>query len=192
MPGNGRSDYLRVGTHVRITEGNVLGGYKIGHRGVIIAVLQNAFTREIFYRCEMDALGEKPTLILLPREVEPVLLFPPLPLAKKIASAYRRIRMNPSSDRFFAAEESPSSLSTERWFVQQMRKHHQEEKRSIILAIFRLLVFISIVLFNAGCLLILPHFRIKAPWWLIGTINVLALLLLLGTLCSEGDKRACT
>ncbi len=63
---------LKVGTFIRVTEGNVIGGYKKGHTGKVVSVLRNAFTREILYRCDMDGPGETKTLILLPSEIEPL------------------------------------------------------------------------------------------------------------------------
>jgi hypothetical protein len=66
----GRS--LRVGTYIRVVEGNALGGYKRGDTGKIVSVLQNAFTREVFYRCEMHSPDKVHTLIFRPSEIEPI------------------------------------------------------------------------------------------------------------------------
>lgn len=63
---------LRVGSYIRVVEGNVLGGYKRGHTGKIVSVLRNSFTGEILYRCEMHSPDKLHTLILLPSEIEPL------------------------------------------------------------------------------------------------------------------------
>jgi hypothetical protein len=64
---------LRVGTPIRVIEGNVLGGYKKGHTGTIVSVLRNTFTDQILYRCDMDGPDRTNSLILLPSEIEPIL-----------------------------------------------------------------------------------------------------------------------
>jgi hypothetical protein len=65
---------LQVGTYIRVVEGNVLGGYKKGHTGKVVSVLRNSFTGEILYRCDMHSPDKVYTLILLPSEIEPLLI----------------------------------------------------------------------------------------------------------------------
>jgi hypothetical protein len=65
---------LQVGTPIRVIEGNVLGGYRKGLTGRIVSVLQNSFTGEILYRCDIDGADGTENLILLPSEIEPILV----------------------------------------------------------------------------------------------------------------------
>jgi hypothetical protein len=72
MTGGDTSLILQVGTFIRVTEGNVLGGYKKGHTGKVVSVLENSFTHQILYRCEMSGPRGTDALILLPSEIEPL------------------------------------------------------------------------------------------------------------------------